>query len=348
MTNHLKTLLLAICTLVLAETQAQQSVTYGKSTFAVYQPLPNLAPTPTCGFAPEVPGYTIKSNNYGVGTYYCYAPGNVPKNNYKCILTEIRDWVGYRPNEVKELAAKKGLVQVKEKSIKKMFKNTRLPNGGLLYKLTESTWIWFYVKGLQNCGPKAWASNEEYVLGVSFIELVPQKTEVVLDKLYRFWNDGVHFADYASVTQSNFKTRPSAPSDKNPNNFTIGDVLNPQKGFYSLSFDGSAAPTYLWHKYETVVAKNLTKSDFDATGTIGFNDLFTAFDYSLDVVKAGKNLYFSYSVNSRFLQDIEPGRTWQKEMTQRKESDAQRKVEMDKIHKANAEALERLYHEIFK
>mgnify|MGYP000855191705 CR=1 FL=1 len=348
MTNHLKFILLVFCTVVITEAQAQKKVTYGKSTFTVYQPLPHLEPTPTCGFTPEVPGYKIKSKNYGPGTYYCYAPGNVPQTNYKCILTEIRDWVGCRPDEVIKRAAEKGLVKVNEKSIKKMFKNTRLPNGGLLYELTENTWIWFYIKGLQNCGSIAWGSNEEYVLGVSFIELVPQKTDVVLDKLYRFWNDGVHFADYASVSQSNFKTRPSAPSDKNPNNFTIGDVLNPQKGFYSLSFEGGAAPTYLWHKYETVVSKNLTKSDFDATGTIGFNDLFTAFEYTFDAVKAGKNLYFSYSVNSRFMQDIVPGVTWQREMANRKEAEAQGKIEMDKIYKANDSALEKLYTEIFK
>ena len=100
--------------------------------------------------------------------------------------------------------------------------------------------------------------------------------------------------------------------------------MNPQKGFYSLSFDGGASPTYLWHKYETVVAKNLTKSDFDATGTIGFNDLFTAFDYSLDVVKAGKNLYFSYSVNSRFCRILSAGAHGKRD-DQRK-GDAQRKV----------------------
>src|SRR5574344_178186 len=110
-----------------------------------------------------------------------------------------------------------------------MCNKTRLPNGGLMYQLTENSWIWFYIIGMKNCGPKAWASNEEHVLGVSYIEKVPQETSFVLDRLYRFWNDGVKFADYATVTQSNFKTQPSAPADKNPNYFTIGDVLNPKK-----------------------------------------------------------------------------------------------------------------------
>lgn len=349
MGNYLKTTLTALCILMLMliNAQAQKKVTYGRSTFTVYQPLPDLAPTPLCGFAPDVPGYTIKSKNYGPGTYYCYAPGNVPKTRYKCILTEIRDWVGYRPDVVKDLAAKKGLVQVEEKTIKKMFKNTRLPNGGLMYKLTENSWIWFYIQELQNCGPKAWGSHEEYVLGVSYIEKVPGQAEVVLDRLFRFWNDGVNFADYAGVTQSNFNTRPSAPADKNPNNFAIGDVLNPKKGFYRLSFEGGK-PSYVWHSYEKVVAENLKKPDFDAMGTIGYNDLLTAFDYELDVVKTGQNVYFSYSVNSRFLRDIEPGRTWQKEMADRKKNDARMKKEMQKAQKANEAAYEKLYKEIFK
>lgn len=347
MNNYLRITFLSICIVLLINVQAQQKVTYGESTYTVYQPLPDLASTAVCGFVPEVPGYTIKSKNYGPGTYYCYAPGNVPKTNYKCILTEIRDWIGYRPDVVKSLAAKKGLVQVNEKNIRKMFKKTRLPNGGWMYKLTETSWIWFYIQELQNCGAKAWALHEEYVLGVSFIEKVSQQTDAVLDKLYRFWNDGANFADYAGVTQSNLKTRPSAPTDQNPNYFAIGDVLNPKKGFYMLSFE-SGKPTYVWHSYEKVVSENLQKPDFDATGTIGYNDLLTAFDYELDVVKSGQTLYFSYSVNSRFLKDIEPGRSWQKEMTARKANDAQMKVEMQKTLEANEAALEALYNEIFK
>lgn len=348
MTKHLKTILPLFFMLASISGQGQKSVTYGKSTFTIYQPLPDLPPTPICGFAPDIPGHTIKNKDYGPNTYYCYAPGNVPKTQYKCIHTEIRDWVGHKPDVVKQLAAKRGLKPVDGKTIKKMFKNTRLPNSGLMYQISDDKWIWFYIKGLQNCGPKAWGSNEEYILGVSFIELVPQQTEAVLDRLYRFWNDGVRFADHASVNQLNFKTRATVPSDKNPNHFSIGDVLNPQKGFYTLSFEAAGKPIYLWHKYEKVVGENLKKPGFDAMGSIGFDDLFTAFNYTLDVVKAGNNLYFSYSVNSHFLQDIEPGRTWQKEMAERKENEALRKVEMKKIHKEHAAALENLYLEIFK
>lgn len=347
MINQLKITLSVIGILLLVNVQAQKKVTHGKSTFSVYQPLPDLAPTPVCGFVPEVPGYTVKSKNYGPGTYYCYAPGNVRKTNYKCILTEIRDWVGHRPDVVRELAAKKGLVPVDEKIMKKMFKKTRLPNDGLMYQLTETSWIWFYINELQNCGATPWGSHEEYVLGVSYIEKVPQQTDVVLNRLYRFWNDGANFADYAGVSQSNFKTRPSAPTDQNPNNFAIGDVLNPEKGFYRLSFEGGA-PTYVWHSYEKVVSENLQKPDFDAEGTLGFNDLLTAFEYQLNVVKAGQDLYFSYSANTRFLLDLVPGVTWQKEMASRKAADEQMKVETQKVMKANAAQFEKLYKKILK
>jgi hypothetical protein len=346
MKNYLNAALTAICLLSLISVQAQKKVTYGKSTFTLYQSLPDLEPTPLSGFAPDVPGYTFKSKNYGPGTYYTYAPGNVPKTAYKCILTEIKDWVAYRPEQVKEIAAKKGLKQLEEKEIKKLFKNTRLPNGGLMYQLTEDSWILFHVSGLQNCGPKAWSSNEEYVLGVSFIVKVPAKTDIVLDRMYRFWNDGVRFSDFAIVNQSNFKTRQTAPNDQNPNNFSIGEVLNREKGFYRLSFEGGA-PTYIWHSYAKVVEENIKKSDFDVSGQTGYEDLLSAFDYSLDAVKSGQSIYFSYSVYSRFLRDIEPGVTWQKEMANRKQNEAQRKIEMQKIHKANAVALEKLYKEIF-
>lgn len=56
----------------------------------------------------------------------------------------------------------------------------------------------------------------------------------------------------------------------------------------------------------------MKKPDFDVSGTAGYEDIFTAFNYSLDAVKVGQNIYFSYSVNSNFLQDIVPGVTWRK------------------------------------
>lgn len=152
---------------------------------------------------------------------------------------------------------------------------------------------------------------------------------------------------YASVNQSNFKTTPSAPNDQNPNNFAIGDVLNRQKGFYRQTFSG-AGPTYVWHSYEKVVDANFKKPDFDVHGAIGYNDLLTAFEYELNAVKVGKNVYFSYGVDSRFMRDIKLGRTWQKEMADRKTNDANLKIEMQKLHKANAVALEKMYKEIFK
>ena len=124
-------------------------------------------------------------------------------------------------------------------------------------------------------------------------------------------------------------------------------MLNPKKGFYRLSFD-CGAPTYVWHSYEKVVEANIQKSDFDVSGTAGYNDLLAAFEYSLDGAKSGKTVFLSYNVHSRFLHDIEPGRTWQQEMTQRKQNDAQMKTELQKINKANAAGLEKLYKEVFK
>lgn len=350
MQNTLKSFFVAVFVVMAMglQSQAQKTVTYGKSSFTVYQPLPDLAPTPPCGFAPPVPGYTLKSKDYGPGTYYCYAPGNVPKTSYKCILTEIQDWVFYTPDQVKELAAKKGLVQVDPKTIKKMFKGTRLPNGGLMYKLSDASWIFFGIRTLENSGPVPWGGAAQIVSGAYYIERVARKTDIVLDKLYRFWNDGVRFADYAAVTQSNFETPPTAPTDQNPNNFAIGDVLNRAKGFYRLSFAGGGAPTYVWHKYETVVEANLKKSNFDAEGDIGYSDLFASITYDLNVVQVGKDLYFQYGAYECLCHDLKPGDTWQGEMAMRKEMEAQRKVAMKQTEKANEAAFEMLYKEIFK
>jgi hypothetical protein len=330
-----------------AQKTAEKKVTYGKSTFTVYSPLEGLEPTPPCGFVPAVPGYTLKNPLYGPKTYYAYAPGNVPKTTYQCILTEIRDWIFYRPEDVEAYAEAHGYAPVSDKVMKKMFKDTRLPSSGLTYQLSDDSWIFFHIGEMQNCGPVPWGSHEPFVVGVCYLERVPQETEVVLDKLYRFWNDGVRFADNASVTQINFETRPTAPTDQNPNNFAIGDVLNPQKGFYRLSFDGGA-PTYVWHKYEKVVSDNLKKPRFDAMGEIAYEDLYTAFDYSLNMVKAGKDLFSCYGVESRFMIDLLPGVTWQKEMADRVDFAKRTKVAMKETAKANDAAFEKLYIEIFK
>lgn len=97
-----------------------------------------------------------------------------------------------------------------------------------------------------------------------------------------------------------------------------------------------------------MVFTNIKKSDFDAVGLIGFDDLLTAFEYELDVVKNKQGLFFGFSVNSRFMHDIEPGRVWQKEMAMRKEREAIRLVEFKKVEKQNATALENLYKEVFR
>lgn len=108
------------------------------------------------------------------------------------------------------------------------------------------------------------------------------------------------------------------------------------------------APTYVWHSYKKVVAENLKKSDFSATGEIGFNDLHSAIEYELNVEKIGKNVFFWYTVSPPLLRDLLPGRTWQKEMAERKENYANAQKELQKTQKANAKAFEMLYKEIFK
>lgn len=82
------------------------------------------------------------------------------------------------------------------------------------------------------------------MLGVSYIVKVPQETDAILDRMYRFWNDGVNFSDFAGVNQSNFKTRPTAPTDQNPNNFAIGDVLNRRRVFTGCHLKEDLLLTY--------------------------------------------------------------------------------------------------------
>lgn len=347
MSRKPKNLFIAVFVLMAMGLQAEKKVTFGATTFTVYKALSDLAPIPPCGFVPPVPGYMLKTPNYGPGTYYVYAPGMVPRTDYACILTEIRDWVFYRPDEVRKLAAQKGLKPVDGKTIKKLFKDAHLSKEVLLYQLSDTSWIYFYVGVLQNCGPADWSSHEEHVCVVQYIEHVPPKAEVVLDRLYRFRNDGVRFADNASVTQSNSNTPPSAPTDQNPDNFSIGDVLNPAKGFYRLSFAGGA-PTYVWHKCEKVVAANQKKPDFSVSGEIGYDDVLSAFDYGLDAENVGPNLFFRYSVSGRFIVDFLPGRTWQSEMAMLKEMDVQAKASFQQLLKTSGASFEMLYKEIFK
>jgi len=351
MHRKLTSVLLALGTMLLtasgAYSQATKKVTYGKSSFTIYEPL-DLPPTSTTGFRPEAPGYTLKSSLYGPGTYYCYAPGNVPKTDYKCILNEIHEWICYRPDYVKQYFAERGYTPMKQKDMKKMSGKTRLPQSGLMYQIGDKKWLYFNIYGLENCGPRPWDSNEEHVLQAAFIEEIPQVTDTVLDRIYRFWNDGVRFTEYAGVSQSNFHTKPSAPSDKNPNFFAIGDMLKPEKGFYSLTFENGPEPTYLWHSYADVVTKNLKKPDFDANGMAGYFDLYAAFKYHFDIVKVKDKLYVMYTAQEMLLHDIYPGWTWQRLMKENIENEKQRKAAEEQIKKENAKAFEMLYNEMFK
>jgi hypothetical protein len=332
-----------------ANSQATKKVTYGKSTFTIYEPL-NLPPTPTTGFRPEVPGHNLKTNLYGPGTYYRYAPGNVRKTNYKCLLNELQDWIFYRPDYVKKHFADKGYTPVNEKDIKKMGGKTRLPNSGIMYKIGNKKWLHFHVVGLQNCGPMPWGSNEEHIMQVALIEEITFNADSVLDRIYRFWNDGVRFTDYAEVGQSNFHARPTPPQAKNPNFFSIGDVLKPEKGFYSLTFENGPEPTYLWHSYANLVTSNLKskKKDFDANGIAGFNDLYAAFQYQFDIIQVKDKLYVMYLAKEMMCHDLVPGVSWQQEMKTAEEGEKQRAESERQLKKEYDKSLEMYYKEVFK
>ena len=192
-----------------------------------------------------------------------------------------------------------------------------------------------------------YAIRSYYVKNATFIEKITQNTDTVLNRMYRFWNDGVRFSDYATITHLNAKARATPPNDPNPNNFSIGEVLNPKKGFYQLSF-AEGKPGYVWHSYDKVVSENLQKPDFAAKGQAGFNDLLAACEFSMNMGMAGKNLYVSYTVHSRLYNDLEPGKTWQQEMALRKDNEAKSKAAMQQVQKSNSTAMEKLYKEIFK
>jgi len=297
-TNFLKVTLTAIGILLLSNVQAQVKVTYGKTTFTLYNPLPDLAPLPLCGFAPNEPGNTLKNPLFGPGTNNLLAPGVYHKTTYKCLFSEIRDWL-YQPEAtVKELAAKEGLKEADRKALDKKFKGTGIHLGQFTYQLTPTMYIGFDVGNVYDL--KANASDKKVVENVYIIEKVDEKTDVVLDRMYRFWNDNANLGcDGISIKQKNKKARESAPSDLNPNYFYILDVLNPKKGFYTMgTVDGVFG--YVWHKYEKVVDANLKKADFEVYGTAGRSPIptsaYTDVGYVIQAAKAGKELYFSYMV----------------------------------------------------
>lgn len=342
--------LVAICLCATVSIYAQKKVTYGKSTFTLYNPIPTLAPLSILGIMPPVAGYTLKQKEYGPGTYYAYAPGNVPytSTTYNCLLTEMQNWVFHRLQTVTGYMAQKGYKVVDEKTKAKIFKKTRILQPGTMYQISPDSWLAFNMTDLQNCGAKPWSSSEHFVGSVAFIERVPEDAALITDRLFRFWNDGAKLkGDQITVSQSNSKTNPTAPTDQNPNNFFIGETLNPEKGFFRLSFEDGAAK-YVWHNYQQVVANNMVKPDFDAAGEIKYNNPLMAFRYLLESVKIGKEIYICYIVENTLLFDIEPGVTWQKNIADLKAAAASQKAELEKLHKANARAMENMYKEIFK
>ena len=197
------------------------------------------------------------------------------------------DWLLQPEDVVKELAAKKGLKEADKKALDKKFKGTGIIIGDLTYQLTPTSYICFHVVNIYDL--KANPSVKKFVTAVRFIELVDQKTAVVLDRILRYWNDGANLgADVIVVHQKNSKTRETAPSAPNPNHFYIQDVLNPKK----------------WDSYEKVVDANLKKSDFAVSGTFSLYPTPTAVytaAYEFFAKKVGKELYFSYTASGGFI-----------------------------------------------
>jgi hypothetical protein len=359
--------LIASLTLVpTANAHAQaKKVTYGKSTFTLNKPLPDLAPLPPCGLKPATPGYKIKNPLWGPGTYSPEAPGTVPLSNYKCILTEMRDWVFLREDAVKELAAKKGLKQVVD--ISKQINNSVF-QGNLTYQLSETAWIAFVVNNVftGKFAPEAKIpinSDERYVTSVSFIEKVPAETSIVLDRMYRFWNDGVQFAEFASVSQKNHGDSETYRNSfqQNPIMFTISDYLLPNKGFFVLSFENGLPPVYVWHSYEKIVTANLKKPKFGVSGAIAHSeriDHTAAFVYGILAQPYGKDIYFQYSVEKYWLYETySPFNTagWKNTLPDRKKAQA---MTEEANEKGRAQAMggignyniqmEKMYIEVFK
>ena len=299
-----------------ADARAEHKVQYGKSSFTLYKPLPGLAPLPPIGLKPATPGYRIKNPLWGPGTYSPEAPGTVPPTNYKCILTEMRDWVFLREDEVKQAAAKRGLKEIDGKALAKQAAKTfnasaGVHNDSLTYAVSETSWISFEVSQIfMSKFEKSGApvnTEERYVVEVSFIEKVPAQTSAVLDRMYRFWNDGANFGKVMAVGHKRHGVAETRPNDQNPNSFVITDYLIPDKGFFRLSFENGQPPVYVWHSYQKVVTANLKHQDFEASGSIAHSDRYDstdAFAYGMLAGISGKDVYFTYNVGVHRLYPI--------------------------------------------
>ncbi len=340
---------MAVLFTINAEAQkATRKVTHGKSTFTLYSPVKGLEPTPVCGFAPPVAGASLKSSHYGAGTYFQYAPGKIYQTNYKCLMTELQNWLYYPVGKAMELAEQKGFKQVDEKAWNKKFKKSYISIGVICYEIADNKWVQFHTNNLNNEGPYSLTgSSDDYVTMVSYIEMMPQDADYVLDRLYRFWNDGVHIADRAGINHKNLNTQPTPPSSPTPNLFAITDYLFPDKGYSVLLFE-DGKPKYSWVAHKTILEGNIIKPDFSADGYCDYNDLNAAYGYEVDIRKCGKEIYALYNISAPMSKALEPGMTWARHMKNLIEYKRVEDTEIAKLQRANAAAFERMYKEIFK
>ncbi|NCA79599.1 MAG: hypothetical protein EOM76_05350 [Sphingobacteriia bacterium] len=335
-----------ICLFILLVTvqfvSAEKKVTYGKSSFILYKSVENLEPLAPIGFPAPCKGYTLKQSGYGAGTHYSVAPGKTKECNYPSIYIEMRDWIYQKPTVIEKAIADKGWRKLTPKELKKL-KRADKSSFDNVYAIDENKFISYEYKEL------AFSNNKEkYLTDFLVIEKIPAtETERIMNIAWRFWNDGVHIADIAQLTQRNLKSK-NIPmnSDVVPDYFTVTDILNLNKGFYTFKVENGKG-VYMWHKYEPVFAANIAKKDFYCYGFACYDAPDASFTYGFEMSRLDNDVLVIYKVNSEFLAECMGG-TWQETMIERKKNAQATKEALQKVNKANATQLELFYKEMFK
>lgn len=331
-----------LAALLLLPLFGQEKITYGKSTFTLYQPVASIPVTEPSGWAAPSPGYLLKQKGYGMGTYYCYAPGKISSKKHPCLYSELREWVYHTPETVEAYATKYNLTRVNQKTHDKMMKKNHYYSASALYSSGNKYF------GVEYC-ESFYSDKKPYVKRVIYIERIPMsETSVIMNRAWSFWNDMVQLSDHGVILVKNHKAK-TAPmnSHQTPPYFMIGEVLNLDKGFYTFAVENNTG-TYQWHKYEPVFLASIAQKDFYLDGYNDSHSLEDPFIYHINMFREGNDVIIVSQALTQFLSDLEPGRTWQKEMQSRKENKILGDREMAKVAKQNMVSLERHYKEVFK
>ena len=332
--------ILAASLLVASASFAQKKVTYGKSTFTLYNPVSSIKPTPSIGLRAPSKGYELKQPGYGTGTYYSCAPGKYSKKKYSCFYTELSEWLYQTPAVVEAFAQKNNMMPISEKECKKLSKQGIPVRGSSVYKFKD-----FYV--CFDYATLSQSDNEQYVSSVEVIETIAAtEKQRIMDVAWQWWNDGVQMADIASVTQKNRKVKNHPMnSTQTPEYFEITESFRLDKGFYSFAVV-DAKPLYLWHKYEPVFEANIDKKDFHLYGSIEMDDVEASCSWNLNMEKVADEVIVSYGVSTRFLGNAQDGETWDSTMKLEKEMDKMGKNAHKEAQRSNGAAMEQFYKEI--